>query len=222
MLQSPRVLRLQDRVVGPHQVYEKFLYSSCFADSCSDRCDDFFHASRPLGSLCFGSSFCGDRDSIWLDFVFDPEAQNGSRRLTRDFDFMLCEICKKNEATCHVCTIVDDEMKSRDLCIECHEASSPEAREFSAAQKDAHCEYCGGQPCAGGTDFLALATGVQKLKFMCMPCSMEHNRFVQQESRALQEQAPGLSQQQQLALLRKINGNADKHMRQWVSERGSQ
>jgi len=110
-------------------------------------------------------------------------------------------------------------MTSRDLCVECHEASSPEAREFAAAQRDARCEYCGGQPCAGGTDFLALVTGVQKLKFMCMPCSMEHNRYIQQQ---LQRDESGLSQQDQLALLRKLDEEADKHMKQWVSERDSQ
>jgi protein-arginine kinase activator protein McsA len=131
---------------------------------------------------------------------------------------MLCERCQKNEATCHVCTIVDGVSQSRDLCIDCHEASSPEAREFSAAQRDAHCEYCGGQRCAGGTDFLALVTGVQKLKFMCMPCSTEHNRYVQQQ---LQQDASGLSQREQLVWLRKLDREADEHMKQWVSERGS-
>ena len=131
---------------------------------------------------------------------------------------MLCESCQKNEATCHICTVDGDVTTSRDLCIECHEASSPEAREFSAAQRDARCEYCGGQPCAGGTDFLAMATGVQKLKFMCMPCSMEHNRYVQQK---LRPDASGLSQQEQLDLLRKLDEQTDEHMKQWVSERGS-
>jgi len=130
---------------------------------------------------------------------------------------MLCENCHKNEATCHVCTVVGDVSQSRDLCSECYEASSPEAREFSAAQHDARCEYCGGQPCGGGTDFLAMATGVQKLKFMCMPCSMEHNRFVQEQ---LRDDALELSQPEQLAMLRKIDRHADEHMRQWISERG--
>src|SRR5213075_663758 len=106
---------------------------------------------------------------------------------------MLCESCKRNEATFHVCTIVDGVSQSRDLCIECHEASSPEARQFAAAQRDARCEYCGGQPCAGGTDILAMVTGVQKLKFMCMPCSMEHNRYIQQQ---LRPDASALSQQE--------------------------
>jgi hypothetical protein len=104
------------------------------------------------------------------------------------------------------------------LCIECHEASSPQVREFSEAQRNARCQYCGGQPCAGGTDFLAVVTGVQKLKFMCMPCSAEHNQYVQQH---LQDGASGLSQQEQLDLLRKLDRDADEYMRRWVSERGS-
>ena len=65
----------------------------------------------------------------------------------------------------------------------------------------------------------SLITGVQKLKFMCMPCSMEHNRFVQQQ---LQQDASGLSQQEQLAWLQKLYHEADEHMKQWVTERGSQ
>ena len=131
---------------------------------------------------------------------------------------MLCESCQKNEATRHICTIVDGISQYRDLCGECHEAGSPEAKDFAAAQRDARCEYCGGQPCAGGTDIFTMMTGVQKLKFMCMPCSMERNRYLQQQ---LQRDASGLSQHEQLTLLRSINDEADTHMKQWVSERGS-
>jgi protein-arginine kinase activator protein McsA len=131
---------------------------------------------------------------------------------------MICEKCQQNEATCHICTIEGDIMKSIDLCSECHEASSPEARELAAAQREARCEYCGGQPCSGGTDIFAMMTGVQKLKFMCMPCSMEHNQYVQQQ---LQRDATGLSQQDQLTLLRRLDKETDKHMKQWASERDS-
>jgi protein-arginine kinase activator protein McsA len=131
---------------------------------------------------------------------------------------MLCESCHKNEATCHICTIVDGISQSTDLCIECYEASSPGARDLAAAQRDARCEYCGGQPCSGGTDIFAMVSGVQKLKFMCMPCSLEHNRYVQQQ---LHPDASGLSQHEQLAMLRKLDREADAHMKQWVSERGS-
>lgn len=109
-------------------------------------------------------------------------------------------------------------MKSKDLCAECLDANAPATREFTAAARIALCQYCGGHPCAGGTDALALVTGVQKLKFMCMACSMEHNRFIQEH---LQD-ASGLSQQEQLALVRKFVEEADDHMRRWVSERDSQ
>jgi len=94
---------------------------------------------------------------------------------------MLCEICHKNEATCHVCTIVNGVSQSRDLCTECHEASSPGAKALSETARNASCQYCGGHPCGGGTDFLAMVTGAQKMKFMCMPCSTEHNRYVQEK-----------------------------------------
>lgn len=131
---------------------------------------------------------------------------------------MVCDNCHQREATCHICAIEGDIMTSRNLCVECHEASSPEAGEFSVALRDARCEYCGGQPWSGGTDDLALATGVQKLKFMCRPCSMEHNRYSQQQ---LQPDVSGLSQEEQLALLRKLDREADEHMKRWVAERGS-
>jgi hypothetical protein len=109
-------------------------------------------------------------------------------------------------------------MRKRDVCSECFEASSPDAREFASAQRDARCEYCGGQPCAGGTDFFDMVMGVQKLKFMCIPCFTEHNRYLQEH---LQQDASGLSREEQLALLRKLTEEADKHMKQWVSETGS-
>jgi hypothetical protein len=102
------------------------------------------------------------------------------------------------------------------LCEECFEASSPEIKTFSAACREAHCEYCDAQPCAGGTDFLALATGVPKLKFMCMPCSIEHNRYVQDQ---LANASPDLSHNEQLDLLRKLDKEADAHMKQWVSDK---
>jgi hypothetical protein len=65
---------------------------------------------------------------------------------------------------------------------------------------------------------LALVTGVQKLKFMCLPCSREHNRYTQQQ---MQQAASGLSQQEQLAFLRKLDDQANEHMKKWVLERGS-
>jgi protein-arginine kinase activator protein McsA len=132
---------------------------------------------------------------------------------------MLCENCHQREATVFVKAIDGDVIKSRDLCSECHDASSPEARDFLTAKREARCEYCGGQPCVGGADIFAMVTGVQKLKFMCMLCSMEQNRFIQQH---LQRDPSGLSQHEQLDLLGKLDKEADAHMKQWVSKRGSQ
>jgi flagellar motility protein MotE (MotC chaperone) len=47
---------------------------------------------------------------------------------------------------------------------------------------------------------------------------MEHNRYIRQQ---MQQDASELSQQEQLALLRKLDKEADEHMKQWVSERNS-
>lgn len=134
------------------------------------------------------------------------------------FCVMLCNSCQQRLATCHTVNIVDGVTRTRDLCQACFDASSPAATEFASTLRDARCEYCGSQPCFGGTDFLALVTGVQKQRFMCFPCSMEHNRFVQQE---LERDASGVSPQEQLSLIRKLNEKADQHMKQWVSEMGA-
>ena len=102
--------------------------------------------------------------------------------------------------------------------MECHEASSPEPRAFSETARDAHCRYCGRQPCTAGSDVLALVTGAQELKFMCMPCSMEHNRYIQEQ---LVNCPSGLGQQEQLTFVRKLDKEADEHMERWLSERSS-
>jgi protein-arginine kinase activator protein McsA len=128
----------------------------------------------------------------------------------------ICDVCHERRAIHFVCYGGTD--KSSHLCDECFESSTPpEVRESVAEVRDAHCQYCGGQPCAGGTDIFALITGVQKSKHMCMPCSMEYHRFIQQKS----SDAAGLSQQEQLAVIRKLIDEADAHMKRWLSERDS-
>lgn len=99
-------------------------------------------------------------------------------------------------------------MRSRDLCRECYEASSPQAKEVL----EARCEYCGAEACTGGTDLLDF----EKLKFMCRECSIEHNRYVEQHE---PHEASSLSAEEQLALMRRLNQEADAHMKQWVSKR---
>ena len=131
---------------------------------------------------------------------------------------MLCESCQKNEATFSTHLVKDGVTQSRNLCKHCHGAESLGGKEFEAAQRDARCEYCGGQPCVGGTDIFAMIMGVQKLKFLCVPCLMEHNRFIQEQ---LKQAAAGLSNQEQIALISTVNANADKHMKQWALNRGA-
>jgi protein-arginine kinase activator protein McsA len=132
---------------------------------------------------------------------------------------MLCQHCHEREATCHVVEMADGVLKSRDLCNECFESESPEAKERAAEALAARCQYCGGQPVSGGTDFLALSMGVEQTKFMCWPCSQEFHRYTGQE---LERFPDGLSQQEQLAALGDLREAADKHMKQWVSQRGAQ
>jgi hypothetical protein len=128
-----------------------------------------------------------------------------------------CDVCHERLATHHIC--FGGTGKSSHLCDECFESSAPiDIRQLTAEMRAAHCQYCGGQPCGGGTDSLALAMGVQQTKFMCLSCSQEYYRYMQQE---IPTDRDGLSQQEQLAALQKFRDQADAHMRQWVSERGS-
>jgi protein-arginine kinase activator protein McsA len=128
---------------------------------------------------------------------------------------MLCESCHQREATCHVTSILGDLMQKRDLCQECFEVLTPGAGTLAAAAS--RCEYCGGQAFSEGTDVLALLTGVEQTKFMCMPCNGEFQRYTLQDLAGLPE---GLSHQKQLSALRSLRDRRDAHMRQWVSERG--
>ena len=128
---------------------------------------------------------------------------------------ILCEVCHERPATNHICD--GNTGKSSDLCAECFESSAPpEVRQSFAAIREAHCQYCGGKACDGGTDFLALLTGVQ---LMCMPCSLEHNRYIRQELRHLNKNK---SQPEQMESLRELNIAADEHMKLWVLDRDAQ
>jgi hypothetical protein len=130
---------------------------------------------------------------------------------------MLCENCHQREATSCVHTVVDGVPTPKDLCADCHAASSTDVRDFLQQAENARCEYCGDGPCAGGTDFLALGTGVQKLKFMCMSCTLEHDRYVTEQLPQLLKDAAGKSHQQELDLLRQLNERADEHLKQWLA-----
>jgi protein-arginine kinase activator protein McsA len=129
---------------------------------------------------------------------------------------MLCDSCYQRPATCHVTSIVGDAMQKRDLCEECFEAMSPGMG--PALSPKPKCQYCGGERFCVGTDVLAIMLGTRETKALCIACNAEYHRFTQ---RALVSLPDGLSQERQLAEIRKLREEADAHMEQWVSERGS-
>src|ERR1041385_4081240 len=92
----------------------------------------------------------------------------------------LCEVCRERPGINFVC--YGSTGKSIHFCDECFKASATaEGGQWVAAVREAHCEYCGGQPCTGGTDMFELVTGLQKSKYMCLPCSMEYHRYLEQQ-----------------------------------------
>jgi DNA-directed RNA polymerase subunit RPC12/RpoP len=110
-----------------------------------------------------------------------------------------------------------DRTQTADLCQECFESSAPqESRQISAEVKVAHCQYCGSQPCAGGTDLFAKMAGKKQMLFLCMPCSREFNQFMHRE---LERIPKGLSQRRQIAAVQAMRDQADRHMKQWTSKR---
>jgi protein-arginine kinase activator protein McsA len=133
---------------------------------------------------------------------------------------MLCEKCHEREATCHSTTVIDGASSDISLCEECFASSAePAVRECFAAAKTARCRYCGGVACSGGMDSPEISTGGhQQMIFLCLRCVGEYGRYWQQQ---LQQVPQDLPQQKQMAAIRALLDDADRHMRQWVLERGS-
>ena len=137
---------------------------------------------------------------------------------------MLCEICHQREATCHINTIKDGVVTSRDLCDDCFAASNPtQAHELTTALK-AGCRYCGGEPYTGSGSGHSLAElSTTKLSFMCKPCAEEYFRFVRQRLPSFGD--PDITNGQ-IAELRTHNigevlTEAKEHMKKWVAEKVS-
>jgi protein-arginine kinase activator protein McsA len=140
---------------------------------------------------------------------------------------MLCDSCKKREATVHttVCSSnAGDEPKRRDLCGECFESFNPTEASGITKAWEAGCQYCGGPPEIGGADPLATIGGIHKLRCMCRPCAEEYGRF-------LQLKMPGFGTvtmtKEQIAKIKTydipaIFTEAEEHMKKWVADRGSQ
>jgi protein-arginine kinase activator protein McsA len=135
-------------------------------------------------------------------------------------DQIFCEACHNRPATHCICD--GGTGKSSNLCEECFQSSTPSDFSPSAATvRDAHCQYCGGQPCTIRTDIVALMSGVKKMKFVCLPCSREHSQFIKRQLQPILQDASRLSQLEQLTLLQKLDREADEYLKTWVSERNS-
>jgi len=124
----------------------------------------------------------------------------------------LCDICHQRPRTHHICE--GNTGESTNFCDACFDAAAPlTVRTLLAASRDAYCNFCNAQPCSGGTDLLALATGVMQTKQMCPRCSVEYNSYIQDQ---LRDADATLSQTEQIAALRTLNVAADTHMKQWL------
>jgi hypothetical protein len=109
---------------------------------------------------------------------------------------------------------------STDLCEECFASTGePAARELFAAAKTARCRYCGGVACGGGMDsFEVSSAGQQQMSFMCLRCMDEFGRYLRQQ---LEKVSQDLPQHEQVAAMRALLDETERHMKQWVSERGT-
>ena len=133
---------------------------------------------------------------------------------------MLCEKCHEREATCHSTTVTEGVTSDIVLCEKCFASSAePGARELFAAAKTARCSYCGGVACGGGMDSPGISTGGhQQMIFLCLRCMDEFGRFMQQHTERLPRDLPT---EEQMVAIRALLDEAERHMRQWVSERDS-
>jgi protein-arginine kinase activator protein McsA len=129
---------------------------------------------------------------------------------------MLCQQCQQREATNHITSIRDDVQEFRDLCNECLESSDTPVRDIAASMRDARCTFCGAPAKVGSMDSLSLCVGEQRTTHFCFRCSEEHHRFT---IAALEQVLDGLSQEQQLDVLRRLRQDAERHMRDWLSRR---
>jgi hypothetical protein len=147
-------------------------------------------------------------------------AEVGSLGGSAQSDDMLCEKCREREATCHSTTFIEGVASSTEQCEECFVSSAePAARELFAAAKTSRCRYCGGQACCGGMDSSEMSTGgQQQMSFMCARCADEMFRYMQQQLEHVPQDRP---QEEQMVAIRALHDEAERHMRQWVSERSS-
>ena len=125
----------------------------------------------------------------------------------------ICEVCHQRPATIFVS---HSGVSSSAFCGEC---APPDLQELERESRDAHCDYCDGQPASRVMDHLALTMGVQMPKYICSGCMMEYSRFTLEYMRS--RDWSGVSAEQQTVAIQEFVDTADAHMRVWVSHSGT-
>ena len=144
------------------------------------------------------------------------------------YESMLCEICKKREATVHLNQTDGDVVEHSDFCGECFEAANPTVGRGLGAVWQAGCKYCGGEPAIGGLDAFAALSGTSQMSVMCKPCADEFYRFLDQQWPSFSECARTATVTQELTASIKrsdiaaVIREAEDHMRRWIESRSSE
>ena len=78
------------------------------------------------------------------------------------------------------------------------------------------CHYCGGEAYSGGPDQISLLTDELHMIWTCIPCAQEADRFHYEQLSKVPDSLPAGAQ---LDAIRKLRGQTEQHMKQWLSQR---
>lgn len=120
---------------------------------------------------------------------------------------LVCESCHRREATQHLTRIVDGVTSTRHWCAEC-------AEEFELITHYT-CFFCGRSANIGGTEVLAQALGIHRLRFFCFRCGRVYSSEVARVRRSLAKDTPPEDRD---ALLEKISAEVESRVRQRLAE----
>jgi hypothetical protein len=191
--------------------------ASAFGSGCVDALPSFGSAGR-IASLT--SRRWRRRGSRLINFeLFTgaaiPITLCRKMKPSPESDQPICNSCSKRPATNYIC--YGGTGKSAELCDDCINTEDPTSAAFTSEAKSAKCVYCGGFPCCGGTDSLSQITGRPPTnRWMCMSCSAEYYSFMQG---AVSGIGAGLTQEEQINLLKEVGTKIEAHMIAFVSRR---
>lgn len=127
----------------------------------------------------------------------------------------ICDACHNREATHHTVTIMHSVDFPRSLCSDCFEEyACGAAHELVASLEKSRCNYCGAKASVAESDPLQAVLGTRATRHMCFSCSEESRRY----TRTIVARLPkGMSRAEELAAIRNLSEDVDRHMKQWIS-----